>query len=213
MQRHRKHPIIFKQRGRWQQVNPSEWQSRTGVTVNTALARSDRIQRIGALSAVIVQQQQAIEAGGLGTIVTENHVYNALTDYVRATTLGDPTPYWQDPDGEEAQAFRQQQQQEAEEERQRAEQMQAAMVATQAAIEGNKELTKRLENQTQEMQAQREMLFKYQQLADELKAKYTQLELKYTADVPGEGIAGGAATAGASEEAAAAAWEPEDNLD
>lgn len=206
LQRHRNTPIHFKQRGRWQQVNPSEWQNRTGVTVNTALSKGDRVQRLGALQTVLQQQQLAIEAGGLGTIVTEGNVYNAVCDYVRATTLGDPSPYWQDPDSEEAQAFRQQQEQQAAEEAQKAEQMQAGMLGTQAAIEGNKELTKRLKAMADDAEKQRQLLFSYQELAEktearlgDLQAKYDEMELKYNADVPGKGMVGGAAAAKTTE--------------
>lgn len=192
LQQHRDTAMHFKVRGKWQEVNPADWTTRTGATVSPALSQGDRVKRAQALQVVLQQQQNAVEAGALGTMVTEGNIYNALTDFVRTSPLGDPSPYWQDPESQEAQAYRKQAQEQAEKDKAeaaaQAEKAQAMVLQTQAAIEQAKDLTRRLDIVSKESQAQSKAILDYQKSQEDLEKQYTELELKYNTDIAGVGL-------------------------
>lgn len=187
LQRHRKSALHFQARGEWQQVNPTQWRNRTGAIINPALAMGDRIKRTNALAAVLQQQQQAAQTGGLGTLVTEENIYNALTDFIRSSPLGDPSPYWTDPNSPQAQQARQAMQQQQQQQMQMQHQQQMVMLQAQAAIEENREATKRMQAQMQAMEKQARLIFDQFKFGEEITRDYTQMELDAAVDIAGRG--------------------------
>jgi len=187
LQRYQKTPIHFKVRNKWQMVNPAEWTSRTGASVMPGLGNGDRLKRMRALEAVMAHQALMIDKGGMGTLVTEKNCYNAACEFVRATNLDDPSPFYQDPESPEAQAFRQMQMQRQTMEQQAQQQQAGMLMQATMAVEQQKELTKRMGQQADQLAQQSKLLFEYQKLAEQMKQAYTQLELEHQVDIAGEG--------------------------
>lgn len=198
LRRHRDTPMHFKRRERWVEVNPADWGDRSGTSVAHALSHGDRMKQVAGFTSLVSLQERAIQGGGLGTLVSEKNIFNAVTALTRASALGDPTPYWTDPDSEEAQAARQNKQQEAEKAKQEAQASQTLLLEANNAIEQNKEATKRMQAMLADQQKAAERAQELEVKLMELTAKYTEMELKHATDVPGEGAGEGTGTGSAS---------------
>lgn len=83
-------------RGKWVEVNPSEWRSRKNLTVNIGVGVASRERRLMALQDVWDKQQLVVQGGGMGRLLTEQHIYNLMSDYVEAWGF-DSEKYWMDP--------------------------------------------------------------------------------------------------------------------
>ncbi len=96
--------IAFKLRNKFVQINPSEWHDSYDVTTNVGLGTGDREARLGHLSAIAQAQSQAVQAGAMGTIVTMKQIYNVQKQIVENAGFKAVDEFWQDPNGQEAQA-------------------------------------------------------------------------------------------------------------
>lgn len=132
-------PVMARIGGKWQQTDPSQWQQRDATDVNLGLTTTERAQRTNALSAVISQQQQAMQQGGAGIITDLGRIYAAMSDWIRSNDLGDPTEYLINPNSPEAQQAQQQQAQQAQQQQQQMEQMQQQMIQMQHRFELQKQ--------------------------------------------------------------------------
>jgi hypothetical protein len=195
LQRYRTTPIHFQARRAWQEVDPSQWQSRTGATVRTTLSQGDRMKKAQGLAMTLQQQQTVWEMGGDGVLVTMDNIYNTLAEFSRSTHVGDPSPYWLDPKSPESQQALQGKQQQAEEEKQLAleqqqqmVQSQQMMIQAQAMIEQNKEMTKRMESVMKDAREREQLALKALQHYQDLEKDYTKIELDAAVDIPDQGM-------------------------
>lgn len=130
--------IGAKLRGKWQEINPAEWQERKYVEVTSGMTSSERNQKIQSLNIVLAKQEQLMMAGAEGEIVDKAKYYSAMDDWIRANEIGDASDYLIDPTSEEAQQAAQQKQQQAEQTHQQAMELQQAMIQLTAKIEADK---------------------------------------------------------------------------
>lgn len=87
---------VLELRGKWVEVNPSEWRERKNVTVNVGLGVASRERKMMTYQDLWEKQQQVVAGGGLGTIVSADNVYALMSDYVEATGF-DSERYFMDP--------------------------------------------------------------------------------------------------------------------
>jgi hypothetical protein len=84
--------------GRFVQVDPREWSDEFDMTVNVGLGTVDREQQQMQLGMVSQAQAGAVQAGGLGKVVTLKNIYNVQRKVAEMAGLKDPTFAWTDPD-------------------------------------------------------------------------------------------------------------------
>ena len=130
--------IGAKLRGRWQEINPSEWRERKYIEVVAGMTSTERAQKIMSLTQVITKQEMLLAQGGEGEIVDKSKFYEAMDDWLRANELGDASEFFIDPSSEPAQQARQAKSQAQNQQHQQAMQLQQAMISLTEKIERDK---------------------------------------------------------------------------
>ncbi len=121
-------PVEAKIRGKWQQTDTGQWPERENLTVNMGMTTAEKTAKVGTLSQVISQQTAIIASGGDGVLTNKSKVYNAMTDWLRASDIDTPEQYLIDPDSPEAKQTLQQQAQAQQQQQQQMQQMQQALI-------------------------------------------------------------------------------------
>lgn len=98
--------IVFKRRGRWQNIDPAQWPPREGMTIKIAKSPNERARRKQALGELIGKQEQLAASGMDEVLVNLDTFYSALIDWCRASDLPNPEKYWVDPLSKESIAAR-----------------------------------------------------------------------------------------------------------
>ena len=132
-------PLMGKVGNKWQQLDPTQWADRKNVATTMGLTSMEKAHRINGLTSVIQQQQMVIEKGGNNILTSLGKAYNAMSDWIRANDLGDPTEYLLDPDSPESQQAMQEQQQKQQQEQARIEDLQKQMLQMQHQFELTKQ--------------------------------------------------------------------------
>ena len=94
--------IGAKLRGKWQQVKPSEWQERKHMEVTAGMTTSERTNKVMGLTTVIAKLEGLIAQGGENIITDKGKLYSAMSDWIRASELGQPEEYLIDPGSDES---------------------------------------------------------------------------------------------------------------
>lgn len=89
--------MIVRISGDFVPVTPSEWRRREDMTVMIGTGNATTMQRAATAKQVMDVQERIIQGGGLGLIVTPEHVYNAASDFVSAIGKRSAERYFQDP--------------------------------------------------------------------------------------------------------------------
>jgi len=87
---------VLQLRGKWVDVNPSEWRDRQNVTVKIGVGQASRERKLMGLEDIWQKQQAVVQGGGLNQILMPDHIYNLLTDYTEAWGM-DSERYWLNP--------------------------------------------------------------------------------------------------------------------
>jgi hypothetical protein len=197
VQKHQDKEKIVKLRNKWVAVNPSEWRERTSMTINVGLGAGERDRLAQAMGMVLSTHQQVIANGGEGVLVSLKNIYRAAIDLAKYSGIKNAEWYYTDPESEEAQQAMQLKQQQAEE----AKQNDPARLLVQVEAEKKQvtALKNQLEHQRKAFELQQKMAemaaahqVEIQKLKQDYNAKIseqaiklTELELKYTQNVPG----------------------------
>jgi hypothetical protein len=115
-------PVGAKIRGQWQQTDSSQWPERVNLSVLMGLTTTEKMSRVNSLSQVLMQQAQIMQMGGSGILVDNGKLYNAMTDWCRASDLQNPDQYLVDPGSDQAQQAEQSKAQQADQAKQEAQQ-------------------------------------------------------------------------------------------
>jgi len=89
--------MLVPYRSDWETVRPSEWRPRKRMVTQVGLGHAARVERRNVLLQVIQQQLAMLQNGGMGTLVSLEHLFNALTDFLRISGIDTPEQYWLDP--------------------------------------------------------------------------------------------------------------------
>lgn len=84
-------------RGKWINIDPSQWRRRDDMTVTVGLGSGSRPQQIAFLTTLLGLQREAIMAPGLGLVKPKN-IYNTLKRLIEANGMRSIDPYFTDPD-------------------------------------------------------------------------------------------------------------------
>ena len=84
-------------RNKWTTINPGNWIERTNTTIKVGLGTGDRIKKINGLNTVFQMQQQAVQGGLQGILVSPERMNYTAAELVRVMGLGDPDDFWLDP--------------------------------------------------------------------------------------------------------------------
>jgi hypothetical protein len=86
----------MKIRGRWVDVNPSDWKTRTDSDVMVGIGKISRERRIMGFEAIAQKQDQLVAAGAMGSLVMPFHIYEANRQWAKAMGF-EPSMFFQDP--------------------------------------------------------------------------------------------------------------------
>lgn len=84
-------------RNEWVSVNPQEWRTRNNMTIRVGLGVGTKEQNLIHLNEIWDKQTQAIDAGGFGTLVSGENVYNTAIEIVKNANLKNPEKFFTDP--------------------------------------------------------------------------------------------------------------------
>lgn len=84
----------FKVRGQWIDVDPSEWKSRTNMTVSVGLGTGNKDRQMQTLSTILAIQKELMPTG---RGVTEGNIYNTLEKLIEAGGYKDVNEFFTDP--------------------------------------------------------------------------------------------------------------------
>lgn len=97
LQKHQDKEKVVKLRNKWVPVSPTEWRSRSNMTINVGLGTGNRDQQLVHLENIIQKQAAVAQNGGMGTLVTPSNIYHALSRLVENAGLKAPELYFTDP--------------------------------------------------------------------------------------------------------------------
>jgi hypothetical protein len=168
------------------EVNPQEWHSRKNMTVQIGLGVGTKLQNLIHLSDLFEKQTRAVELGATD-MVTPRNIFNTGLEIAKNANLKVPEKFWTDPG--EGQFGNNPQLQQA---RQIIQQLQQQLESKEAEIRVMEQDIDREKNHMQharemeKLQIQRdkvdnELFTKLEEVANQI----TELELKYSTDVPG----------------------------
>ncbi len=103
---------VFELRGQWVQVNPSNWRSRTDMSVTVGVGNMNKDQQLIHLTRMMELAQTVINGGGMGILITETNIFNLLKEITENAGYKDVSKFWTDPNSPEAQQAAQQRAQE-----------------------------------------------------------------------------------------------------
>lgn len=166
--KHQHQAEVIKLRGTWVEVNPAEWRERTQMMVNVGLGTGDRDKLVGAMTQLITLHAQVIQNGGLGTLVTQKNIYNAMRDACKFANIRNVDLYFTDPDSQEAQAAAQQQAAQAQQDKQNDPEAQWVKVEAEKA---------QLKAQQDQLEHEREM-FKLEQQEAKMQMEFAQKQME-----------------------------------
>jgi len=95
---------VFRLRGEWVNIDPSIWDTEMDVEVEVGLGVSQAAERISQLQAILATQQQMVQAGAGGKLVTPQHIYRAANKLAEAMGFTTPEMFFADPKEQEIEA-------------------------------------------------------------------------------------------------------------
>lgn len=196
--KHQQKEQVVRLRGKWVTINPQEWRTRLDMTVNIGLGIGTREQNLLHLNAIAEKQAQIVGGGGMNLIVTPRNIFNTAAEIVKNANLKDPEMFFTDPGdalapppADEQQELQKQQmqlqarQQQLDMERQQIAAAKLQLQAEKDRLEAQKAIADHrvdLEKLALAREAEaNKMMIALEGIANKL----TDLELKYSANVPG----------------------------
>lgn len=99
--RHQDKPMTLKLRGKWVEIDPSEWRSRSSVSINVGLGSGNREET----RANLMLLQQGMQQWHAAGIVSPKNIYAAAKRTVEALGFTTPTEFVTDPNTPDGQAL------------------------------------------------------------------------------------------------------------
>lgn len=184
LMKHQQKEQIVKLRNEWVPVNPQEWRTRLDMTVNIGLGIGTREQNLIHLNAIWEKQMNAIQAGGQGSVVTGQHLYNTAAEIVKNANLKQPEMFFA-PGELAAQTDEQQQLAQAQLQVQARQQELDAQEQRLDLEKARTEHARKMEELDIKRESEANKLFvELEKIANQL----TELELKHGENVPGSRV-------------------------
>lgn len=91
-------PLTVRLAGSYQKIDPRQWDEEFDMSVNVGLGVVEKDKQIQNRMMIAQAQAQAVQAGGLGKLVTMKNIYNLQADLAELSGEKSPNKYWTDPD-------------------------------------------------------------------------------------------------------------------
>jgi hypothetical protein len=91
-------PLTIRLAGEYQTIDPRQWDEEFDMSVNVGLGVVEKDKQIQSRMMIAQAQAQAVQAGGLGKLVTMKNIYNLQTDLAELAGEKSPNKYWTDPE-------------------------------------------------------------------------------------------------------------------
>lgn len=92
---------VFELRGQYIAVNPSNWRSRTDMSVTVGVGNMNKDQQLLHLTRMFEMMQTVISGGGMGILVNPVNIYNMLKEFTENAGYKDVSKFWTDPSSPE----------------------------------------------------------------------------------------------------------------
>ena len=99
---------MFRLRGKWVEVNPTNWRERSDLIVTVGIGNMNKDQQLLHLQRMWEMAQTVIAGGGMGILVSEQNIYNILQEVTENAGYKDVDRFWTNPNTPEAQQAMQQ---------------------------------------------------------------------------------------------------------
>jgi len=123
----------YKFKGRWVQVNPSEWIARCKTTVKVGLGAGNKQEKLGAISQ-LQSIQGTLASSPFTYLLDDVRIYNTINEFCKLSGLHSAYKYVLDPQSDVAQQQKQIQQQSQQAAQQEQQQIQVAQMQMQASL-------------------------------------------------------------------------------
>ena len=90
-------PLAIRLRDKWEEYDPSNWNTEMDMTVNVGLGTGDKDQQLVHLQSISLAQKEAVAMGGMGLLVTPKNIYNAQAKIVENAGFKNVEDFWTDP--------------------------------------------------------------------------------------------------------------------
>ncbi len=87
--------------GRWMTIDPARWDKGMNVEIEMGLGAGASVERIAAIEKIMLVQKQIIEGGGMGTLITPQHLYHAAAALADASGFKHTDYFFQNPTGKQ----------------------------------------------------------------------------------------------------------------
>lgn len=118
--------------GRWIKSSPSDWNTRSNVSVQIGSSYAERARQGNVLNNIIAIQKELMDRGSVMT--DEGKIYTAITDAAKLQGLKNPEQYFVDIESEEGKQKKQQKDQQNQQQKQQEEQMRMIMFQSQKKL-------------------------------------------------------------------------------
>lgn len=159
--------------GKWVDVNPAEWRERTNVRVSVGTGNASIEEKTLAANAILQLQERIVSAGGMGVLVTEQHIFNAAEELVEASGKNDAERFFRNPANSEPLP---QTDEPSPEDK---------LLAVQAEIEQMKAQLQQQKTQMDFAIKARDLQRREEELQHKINKEKAELELEYATSIPG----------------------------
>lgn len=90
--------LVFRLNGKFVQYDPQNWSTGYDMSINVGIGAGDKMQQMTMLGGIEQAQALAVQAGGMGKLVTPKNIYNLQKRKVELAGFKDPNEFWTDPD-------------------------------------------------------------------------------------------------------------------
>ncbi len=89
--------MIVRISGKYVPIDPRAWTTEYDMTCNVGLGVGSKAEQLQTMGMVAQAQQAAVQAGGMGLLVTPKNIYNLQTKIAQIAGMKDPNAYWTPP--------------------------------------------------------------------------------------------------------------------
>lgn len=180
-------PQDFEIEGQWLRTDPSKWIDRNNLIIDIGMSKGERDSKVRSLSSMLELQIKAMEMGADDILTDLTKIHNLIMDISYCSGLQTPERYWINPNSPEAQKAAQQKQQSAQRQAEEAKMMQKMIFDYQRQIEARKDEINVYKEDNKRLMNMKDNFNKMIQHNDKMLRDYTEMELEYMTDIPGEG--------------------------
>lgn len=81
-------------------IEPDAWRTEYDFTINVGLGLGNKAEQLQLLSTIAMAQAQAVQAGGMGLLITPKNIYNLQAKVASLSGFKDPEQFWTRPPDE-----------------------------------------------------------------------------------------------------------------